>query len=191
MNGIGQGGGAAHYSLRILEDHMGAMCHSIRGAPLHLFKPKFLSPFLPFRTQLHLKTQPTDTVTVTITSSDDSVVSYAEAVEGVITFSPEAWFQDQTVQLNDTGRGSAVLTLTGSVTGDYNVADTIQYFRSPRMACDRDEGVTDPYDCECPEGVPVKCADQFCSSSTDHCSFIQGTTDQSNMDPGRYVWAFY
>lgn len=124
---------------------------------------------------------------VTITSSDPFIVSYEEAVEGPILFSPETWFQDQTVQLNDTGRGSAVLTLTGSEIGDYNVVDTIQYFRSPRMPCARDEGVTDPYDCECPEGVPVKCEDQFCSASMDHCKFILDTADQSNMDPGRYV----
>lgn len=86
--------------------------------------------------------------------------------------------------MNNTGYGDAVLTLSGSVTGDYDVEDTISYFRSPRPLCDRDEGVTDPVECECPNGVPVKCEEQRCSVSEEHCSFISGTSDQSNMDPG-------
>lgn len=121
---------------------------------------------------------------MSISSSDAAVVNYAEAVEGVITFTTDSWFQDQTIQLNNTGYGDAVLTLSGSAMGDYDVEDYINYYRSPRPVCDRDEGVSDPNECECPNGVPIKCEEQCCSSSEEHCSFITGTPDQSNMDPG-------
>lgn len=134
---------------------------------------------------MRLKTQPTGDVTVTIQSSDEDVVLYDESNEGVITFTEQNWFQDQTITLNGVGAGDAVLTVTGSEAGDYDVEDTLTYFRSPKGPCDRDEGVTDPNECECPVDVPVKCGENRCVASEEHCTFISGASDQSNMNPNR------
>lgn len=112
-------------------------------------------------------------------------MTYDSSFEGEIIFTVDNWFQDQSVTLKHVEAGSAVLTIEGSTSGDYDVSDTLTYYRTPGGPCNRQEGTNDPNECECPEDVPVKCDSNFCSASDNHCTFIRGTSDQSNMDPGR------
>lgn len=50
--------------------------------------------------------------------------------------------------------------------------------------CTRDEGVTDANECECANGLPQKCQENFCSVTQAHCEFVTGTSEESNMNAG-------
>lgn len=136
--------------------------------------------------RVHLKTQPTSSVTLVISSSNASVAYYDQARQGAITFTTENWHVDREVLLADPAPGTTVITIRGTG-GDYNTEpmpeETLSYIKNPPGVCARRENTNDPNECECAAGLRSKCRNGFCSVSGQHCSYLD-KPDESNMQSG-------